>query len=82
MQKNQELFIAKQGSQLVVRSKPTQSKELAMYTAPLSYYHDGYSRRSYSYDQETRELIEIEGYKGTVFEILEEKQKKEAPFHF
>ena len=61
---------AQQSGQLVIRPKPPKSKELAMYVAPLYYSCDGYSRRSYSYDQETKKLAEIEGTKGTVFEVL------------
>jgi len=61
---------AQQGGQLIIRPKPPKSDALAKHVSPLYYSCDGYSRRSYSYDPETKKLSELEGYKGTVFEVL------------
>ena len=60
---------AQQGGQLIIRPKPPKSKDLSMYNAPLFYSCDGYSRKNYYYDKESK-LIEVDGHKGTVFEVL------------
>ena len=59
---------AEQGGQLVVRPKPP--KNIPGLTAPYHYQCDGYTHKTYEYDEHKKILNEVEGHRGTVFEVL------------
>ena len=59
---------AEHGGQLVVRPKPP--RNIPGFRPPFYYQCDGYSHKSYEYDNDKKILFETEGYKGTVFEVF------------
>ena len=59
---------AERGGQFVVRPKPP--RNIPGFIAPYHYQCDGYTHKTYEYDKDKKILNEIEGLKGTVFEVL------------